>query len=186
MKNVTPEELARQMEGREPERHSAEREQAVRAHAQRIVDMTRERTGKTPPEIERILAMPHPECECEKPAPKAAHGTWICTTCGGIAITAAASDMRSKIEESFRGKSFTPIPPRPADHPKDDLDRHPVCFNKSTGTPVKCLKCEAEGKLIYAAFAPIEKQVFCPRGHTKIPKSMRFTRRLLRRKRARA
>jgi hypothetical protein len=185
VKETTPEQMAKRMAGSEPSPLSAERERAVRAHAQRIIDMTRERTGKTPPEIERILAMPHPECDCETSTPKAAHGTWICTTCGGIAVTAAAENMQGVIAEAIRSRGDAP-PPNPAEHPKDDLGRAPVCFNKSSGTPVKCLKCEAEGKLIYAGFAPNERKIFCPRGHTKIPRSMRFTSKLLRRKKASA
>jgi hypothetical protein len=181
----TPEQVAERMVGQEPERGSDERERAVRAHAKRVAKMTRDRTGKIPEEIQRILSMPHPECACDNPQPKEAHKTVICTNCGGICVGRASEKMREVIAESIRQRNASA--PNPDAHPLDSLGRKPVIFNKSDGSPIKCLSCEREGKLVYAGFAVKSRKVFCPTGkHTKIPREAKFTGRFISRSRRRA
>lgn len=181
----TPEQVADRIAGQEPERGSDEREQAVRAHAERIAKMAQERTGKTPEEIQRILNMPHPECDCDDPQPKEAHKTVICGNCGGICVAPATEKMKEAIAESIRQRDANA--PDPDAHPLDALGRKPVAFNKADGSPIKCLSCEREGRLVYAGFDPKSKKIFCPTGrHTKIPRAAKFTHRILRRRRAKA
>lgn len=185
LESETPEEIAERMAGQEPERGSDEREQAVRAHVERIAKMATDRSGKTPDEIQRILSMPHPECDCDDPQPKEAHKTVICSNCGGICVGAASEKMKEAIAESIRHRNASA--PDPDAHPLDSLGRKPVCFNKGDGSPIKCLACEREGRLVYAGFAVKSKKVFCPTGrHTKIPREAKFTRRFLSRRRAKA
>ncbi len=178
----TPEEVAERMVGDEPEPGSIEREKAVREHVKRVAAITAKHTGSTPAEIERILEMPHPECDCDNPQPKSAHTTVICGNCGGICVGAASKKMKEAIAEALRARAATT--PNPDDYELDSLGRKPVVFNKSAKTPIKCMRCEAEGKLVYAGYAPRSKKIFCPTGrHTKIPREARFTQSFMRRKR---
>ena len=82
---------------------------------------------------------------------------------------------------------MTTAAPNPDDYPSDVYGRKPALFNKVARTPIKCMMCEAEGKLVYAGFAQKSKKIYCPTGkHTKVPREAKFTRRFMKRKRAKA
>lgn len=179
----TPEQVAERVAGEAPEPGSEERERAVRSHVERVAEMAKQTNGKTPDEIERILRMPHPECDCDNPSPKSAHKTVICTNCGGICVGAASEKMQEVVADAIRQRSDAT--PNPDDYPTDSLGRKPVLFNKGAKTPIKCMRCEAEGNLVYAGYAQRSRKIFCPTGrHTKIPNEAKFTNRFMRRKKA--
>lgn len=182
----TPADIAERLASNEPDPGTPERERAIRSHVKRVAEMaTIGRGGKTPAEIQRILNMAHPECDCDNPQPKHAHKTVICGNCGGICVHEAAAEMKTVIADSIRQRAETT--PNPDDYPDDVLGRKPVLFNKGARTPIKCMRCEAEGKLVYAGFAQKSRQIYCPTGkHTKVPREARFTSRFMRRKKTRA
>lgn len=153
----------------------------VRDHAKRVAALTKQSTGKTPEEIEQILAMPNPECQCAEPKPRYAHKTWICTKCGGISVPELTPDVIGKLKAA--AASTRPRGIDPTVFPKDSTGRHPEVFNG--GAPVECTKCREAGNHVYARFAKTENAVWCPRGHTPKPTSMRFTRQLVHRGRGR-
>lgn len=151
----------------QPQPGSPERVQAIKDHIARVIKIyLRHHPDRSiPPALRRLSEFRDPECRCTHPLPQHRFGTFICSSCGGIAIPDKPISL-----DAF---------------PRDVLGNKPAALRG--GKPIACPTCERAypARLVYLRFDTGSKKLWCPRC-TGSDKHKSFTSRLLHRKRAQA
>lgn len=145
----------------------AQRTKAIHEHVLRVIKIFRRHNpSKNVPRALRDLSeRKDPECHCKHPLPQSRFGTYLCSSCGSVAVPDR--------------------PPRADEFPRDALGNFPAALRM--GQPITCRTC-AHGfpkRVVYLRFAESIKKLWCPRCHPT-PRSESYTAKLLRRGRAQA